>query len=87
MDSDDDQELTIEEFLGVFMGQGEGRDNKRVEKRQQSKKIRFAPMDTDKSGTVSISEWMTEGQQRFAAADTDNDGIVTPWEFRSRARH
>ena len=86
MDGDDDGELTEEEFMSVFMGRGESRNSERVEQRQQEKQARFAPMDTDSSGKVSIAEWMAEGQQRFASADTDKDGIVTPWELRARQR-
>ena len=86
MDSDDDGELTEEEFMSVFMGRGESRNSERVEQRQQAKRARFAPMDKDNSGKVSVTEWMAEGQERFASADMDKDGIVTPWEFRSRQR-
>ncbi len=86
MDGDDDGELTEEEFMSVFMGRGDSRNSERVEQRQQEKQARFAPMDKDNSGKVSIAEWMAEGQERFASADTDKDGIVTPWEFRSRQR-
>lgn len=86
MDADDDQELTLEEFMEVSMEKGDRCNAERFEKRQQAKRARFAPMDTDESGKVSIAEWMTEGQQRFASADADDDGVVTPWEFRSRHR-
>lgn len=86
MDSDDDQELTEEEFLAVRMGAGRQLNKARMKMRQEAKKARFAPMDTDGSGKVSQAEWMAEGEARFTSADTNGDGIVTPWEFRSRPR-
>ncbi|MGB7287484.1 MAG: hypothetical protein WBC71_11175 [Salaquimonas sp.] len=86
MDNDDDQELTEDEFMSLQMGRGAGRNKDKMEAHQLKKKARFAPMDTDSSGTVSKAEWMAEGETRFATADSNDDGIVTPWEFRSRPR-
>ena len=83
MDADDDGELTEEEFMAVRMGPGQGRNEERMKARQEAKRARFAPMDTDKSGKVSKAEFMAEGKARFLQADADKDGNVTPWEFRS----
>jgi hypothetical protein len=83
MDVDDDGELTEEEFMAVRMGPGQGRNEERMKMRQEAKRARFGPMDTDKSGKVSKAEFMAEGKARFVAADSDKDGAVTPWEFRS----
>jgi hypothetical protein len=83
MDSDDNGELTEVEYMETKMGPGEGRNEARMKARQDAKRARFAPMDTDKSGTVSKAEFMAQGKDRFAKADADGDGIVTPWEFRS----
>lgn len=84
MDGNDDGELTETEYMEVRMGTGEGRNEARRAARQEQKRKRFAPMDVDKSGKISKSEWMQAGKQRFSNADSDKDGIVTPWEFRSQ---
>jgi Ca2+-binding EF-hand superfamily protein len=86
MDADDDNELTVEEFMEIRMGGGEGRNPQRQKMRQEQKKARFAPMDTDKSGKVSKVEFMEAGKKDFEAADGNKDGKVTPWEFRAH-RH
>jgi len=86
MDANDDNELTVEEFMEIRMGGGEGRNPQRQKMRQDQKKARFAPMDTDKSGKVSKAEFMEAGKKAFAAADGDKNGKVTPWEFRAH-RH
>jgi hypothetical protein len=83
MDADDNGELTEVEYMETRMGPGDGRNETRMKARQETKRARFAPMDTDKSGTVSKAEFMAQGKARFAKADADGDGIVTPWEFRS----
>ncbi len=86
MDANDDGKLTEKEYMSVRMGQGEGRNKARRAARQEQKRQRFAPMDTDKSGEVSKAEWMAAGKQRFESADANKDGTVTPWEFRSLHR-
>lgn len=84
MDTDGDGELTLEEFMAVRMGPGEGRNAERQKAMQERKKLRFTEMDTDKSGKVSKAEFIVAGKTRFDAADADKDGKVTPWEFRSQ---
>lgn len=84
MDTDEDGELTLEEFMAVRMGPGEGRNAERQKAMQERKKARFTEMDTDKSGKVSKAEFIAAGKARFQAADTDKDGKVTPWEFRAQ---
>jgi hypothetical protein len=86
MDSDDDGELTEEEFLAVRMGPQMGRNEARRKTMQDRKKARFGEMDSDKSGRVSKPEFIASGKARFEAADTDKDGKVTPWEFRAQRR-
>ena len=86
MDANDDGELTEKEYMEIRMGQGEGRNKAHQAARQEQKRKRFAPMDADKSGTVSKAEWMTAGKAHFEAADANKDNIVTPWEFRSQHR-
>lgn len=86
MDSDDDGELTTEEYMAVRMGFGPGwgRNEARQKQMQDRKKARFGEMDTDKNGTVSKAEFIAGGKARFMAADSDKDGKVTPWEFRAQ---
>ena len=84
MDADDDGELTMDEYMAVRMGPGEGKNPDRMKAMQERKKARFAEMDADKSGKLSKAEFIEGGKARFAAADTDKDGKVTPWEFRAQ---
>jgi len=84
MDADEDGELTLEEFMAVRMGPGEGRNAERQKMMQERKKARYTEMDTDKNGKVSKAEFIGHGKARFEAADTDKDGKVTPWEFRAQ---
>ena len=86
MDSDDDGELTKEEYLAVRMGFGPGWNSERQAAMQANKEARFSEMDTDKSGSVSRTEFLGEAKAHHAAADTDGDGVVSPWEHRHRAR-
>lgn len=84
MDSDDDGELTEDEFMAVRMGPGSGLNAERQKAMQDRKKARFAEMDADKSGKVSKAEFIAAGKARFMAADTDKDGRVSPWEMRAQ---
>jgi Ca2+-binding EF-hand superfamily protein len=84
MDTDEDGELTPEEFMAVRLGRGEGRNADRQKAMQDRKQTRFTGMDTDKSGKVSKAEFIAAGQARFLGADTDKNGKVTPWEFRAQ---
>ena len=86
MDGDEDDELTIEEYMSVRMGPGARFNEERQKIRQERKKARFGEMDADKSGKVSKAEFIASGKARFAAADADKDGRVTPWEFRAQRR-
>jgi hypothetical protein len=85
MDADDDAVLTMEEYMAVRMGPGDGRNPARQAARQAAKEARFGEMDVDKNGTVSKAEFLDGGKAHFDAADTDKDGKVTPWEFRRQA--
>lgn len=86
MDSDDDGELTEEEYMSVRMGPrfGQGLNEARQKAMQERKKARFVEMDPDKNGKVGQAEFIAGGKARFQAADTDKDGKVTPWEFRAQ---
>ena len=83
MDNDGNGEVTMEEYMAVRMGPGEGRNKDRMAKMQEAKKQRFEAMDTDKDGKVTKAQFLDAGKARFLAADTDKDGKVTPWEFRA----
>jgi hypothetical protein len=85
MDADDDASLTMDEYLAVRMGSGEGWNPERQAARQAAKQARYSQMDVDKNGTVSKAEFIDGGKAHFDAADGDNDGKVTPWEFRRQA--
>ena len=84
MDADNNGEVTLEEYMGVRMGPGEGRNPERMAKMQELKKQRFEAMDGDKDGKVTKAQFIEAAKARFAAADTDKDGKVTPWEFRAQ---
>lgn len=84
MDTDDDGEVTEDEYLAVRMGPGDGLNKARQEAMQTRKEERFLLMDTDKNGTVSQSEFLIAAKNEFEGSDTDGDGKVTPWEFRAK---
>lgn len=84
MDTDEDGDLTEEEYMAVRMGPGSGLNAERQKVMQDRKKARFTEMDADKSGKVSKVEFIAAGKARFMAADTDKDGKVTPWEMRAQ---
>lgn len=84
MDSDENGELTMDEYMAVSMGPGTGLNSSRKKLMQERKKARFPEMDADKNGNVSQAEFIAAGKARFEAADTNKDGKVTPWEFRAQ---
>lgn len=84
MDSDDNAELTKDEYMAVRMGPQEGWNKTRQAAREKEKGDRFGAMDTDKNDSVSQAEFIANAKARFEAADGDKDGKVTPWEWRSQ---
>ncbi|MCJ7996014.1 hypothetical protein J5N58_16475 [Rhizobium cremeum] len=84
MDSDDNAELTMEEYMAVRMGPQNGWNKSRQAEREKQKSDRFGTMDTDKNESVSQAEFIANAKARFEAADGDKDGKVTPWEWRSQ---
>jgi Ca2+-binding EF-hand superfamily protein len=84
MDGDSNGEVTLDEYMAVRMGPGEGRNPERMKAMQEAKTQRFEAMDTDKDGKVTKAQFLEAAKTRFAAADTDKDGKVTPWEFRAQ---
>ncbi|MCW0234101.1 MAG: hypothetical protein OJJ21_10920 [Ferrovibrio sp.] len=84
MDSDDNAELTMEEYMAVRMGPQDGWNKSRQAEREKQKSDRFGTMDVDKSDSVSQAEFIANAKARFEAADSDKDGKVTPWEWRSQ---
>ncbi|WP_417684779.1 EF-hand domain-containing protein [Roseibium sp.] len=84
MDYDDDGALTLDEYLYVRMGPGDGWNQARQEARQKEKSDRFAAIDEDGDGKVSKEEFLAGAKAHHEAADTNGDGQVSPWEHRSR---
>jgi len=82
MDADDDDALTLAEYMAVRMGPGQGMNPNRQQAMQELKKSRFGKMDTNADGSVSRQEFLKSGEARFKASDLDKDGKVNPWEFR-----
>ncbi len=87
MDADDDNELTMEEFMAVSMGDGQGKNPEKKKMKQEKKRAKFKPMDTDGSGKVSEAEWTAAGKAGFAKADTDGDGAMSFNEFRDHHKN
>jgi len=82
MDADDDDALTLAEYMAVRMGPGQQMNPNRQQTMQGHKKSRFGKMDTNADGSVSRQEFLKSGEARFKASDMDKDGKVNPWEFR-----
>ena len=84
MDSDDNGEVTKEEYLSIRMGLGPGWNTERQAAMQANKEARFAEMDADKNNSVTRAEFQDGAKAHHAAADKDRDGTVSPWEHRHR---
>jgi len=88
IDADDDDTLTLGEYLAVRFGggpQGPGLGPRRAEM-DKRKRARFNSMDTDGDGIVRKSEFLAAGEEQHKAADTDGDGKVSIWEYRAARR-
>lgn len=87
MDADQDDEITLEEFLAVDMGVGPGATNPAMAgKRQARREARYASFDLDGNGVVTHAEFMEAHQKQFATADRNKDGKTDPFEFRMMMR-
>jgi hypothetical protein len=84
MDSDDDGNLTKDEYMSVRMGPQRGRNPARQQKMQEAKEARFDEMDKDEDGSITKAEFMTMAENHHMSADADSDGKITPWEHRRR---
>lgn len=83
MDADDDNRLSLEEYMTVQLGQGADPDQRgpRYEERQAEKEAAFVEMDEDGDGFVTREQFLAGGEQNFSDADADGDGYVTLPEF------
>lgn len=83
MDSDDDGQLTREEYMAIQLGKGADPDQRgpRFEEKQAEKDAAFTEMDADGDGFVTRAQFLEAGAQKFADADADGDGFVTVPEF------
>ena len=80
MDEDGDGMVSKGEFLAGGMHQGRGA------RHFSRRDARFAEIDADKDGNITLAEYIDDTKARFAAADTDGDGKVSVWEYRGRSR-
>ncbi|NQV82922.1 MAG: EF-hand domain-containing protein [Rhodospirillales bacterium] len=88
IDANDDDTLSIEEYLAVRFGGGPygpglGPHRAEMDKR---KRARFNSMDTDGDGIVRKSEFLAAGEEQHKAANTDGDGKISIWEYRAARR-
>lgn len=83
MDADGDEQLTLEEYMDVQLGQGADPDQRgpRYAQKQAEKEAAFVAMDAEGNGAVSREQFLQYGAADFAAADADGDGYVTLSEF------
>lgn len=87
MDADQDDEITLEEFLAVDMGMGPGATNPAMASRRQARReARYAAFDLDGNGVVTHAEFLEAHQKQFATADRNKDGKTDPFEFRMMMR-
>lgn len=84
-DADGSGAFDVDEFLAVRMGPGprEGGQGKKMQKMQAMKKQKFAKMDADASGDVTLAELQAFSGAKFLMVDTDNDGSVSFAEFQA----
>lgn len=55
--------------------------------RQERREKRFAAIDADSDGSLTLDEVLRAAEDAYNKADTDGDGRVTVWEYRRRAHH
>ncbi len=84
-DGDGSGAFDVDEFLAVRMGPGpkEGGQGKKMQKMQMKKKQKFAKMDADGSGDVTLAELQAFSDAKFLMVDTDQDGSVSFAEFKA----
>ncbi|MDA0662160.1 MAG: EF-hand domain-containing protein [Proteobacteria bacterium] len=80
MDEDGDGKVSKGEFLAGGMHQGRGAQH------FSRRDARFAEIDADRDGTITLSEYIKDTGARFAAIDKDGDGKVSVWEYRGHDR-
>ena len=88
IDLNDDDTLSIEEYLAVRFGggsQGAG-GGERSQKMNKRKQARFQLMDRDGDEVVRKLEFLESGKAQHEMADTDKDGKVTIWGYRAARR-
>lgn len=81
-DSDGDEQITLDEFMGWDFGfaylaenEGEGDTFGAV------KRVMFAVIDLDSDGVVDAREWRLNTRWNFERADLDGDSALTEDEF------
>ncbi|MDM7932831.1 hypothetical protein [Tabrizicola sp.] len=84
MDADQDGVLVAEEIGGGRMDMMRRMNPARSAAMQERHAARFAAMDADGDGKVTMIEFLAAEKAQYDAADTDGDGKVTPWELRGQ---
>ena len=84
MDLNEDDRVTLHEFMDNRMGHRKALINKRQLARWKENETWFVKMDIDRDTNLSRPEFFAAARRHYLESDTNKDSKVTPWEFRAQ---
>ena len=84
MDMNEDNRVTLHEFMDNRMGHRKALMNKRQLARWKENETWFVKMDIDRDTNLSRLEFFAAARRHYLESDTNKDSKVTPWEFRAQ---
>jgi hypothetical protein len=85
MDADDDEVVTLDEFIAV-RAKSTTAPGPQADAQRQRQSAHYKAMDKSGDGKLTASEFLDFGAARFKQSDRDGDGKVSVWEFRAHRR-
>lgn len=84
LDIDEDQTVTVEEYVAFDTGVPLLSDRPNAEERRRARReTRFQQLDQNGDRSLGREEYITEQKERFAGSDTDGDGKIDPFELHA----
>jgi hypothetical protein len=84
LDIDEDQAVTMEEYVAFDTGVPLLNDRPNAQERRRARReTRFQQLDQNDDGSLGRDEYITRQKQQFAGSDTDGDGKIDPFEFHA----
>jgi hypothetical protein len=85
MDADDDEVVTLDEFIAV-RAKSTTVPGPQADTMRQRQSTHYKAMDKSGDGKLTANEFLDFGAARFKQSDRDGDGKVSVWEFRAHRR-